>query len=299
MITPDRTPRNPRLDRRAHHAALVAAYYDRFEWLIVLALAPFLLLPSMQRLALVLVLVLPVLWIVVGIARRRLLPGTPLDWPLALMAFMVLVSAVVTYDLSLSLPKVAGMVLGLAVFRVVAPARRPPLLPLGLLLGIGCGIAGMGLLVTRWVNKVPFLTPVLSRLPRFLSSPLPGMDTGVNPNEVAGSLLWIVPVVLCALVGCVRERHRLHAVIGRWWAIVLLLALAIATLLTGGTLLLTQSRGAYLAILATGIVVGMSDTRVLLLFSPIPEQPPTAPDRPSAEWQWPGPRGARWPTSVR
>ncbi|MHB0879227.1 MAG: O-antigen ligase family protein [Anaerolineae bacterium] len=258
MTSAERTSPSQPPNRWRLRVAHAAAFYDRYEWLLVLALAPFLLLPSMERAGLV--LVLPVLWVVVGLARRRLLPGTPLDWPLALMAFMVLVSAAVTYDLSLSLPKIAGMVLGVAIFRVVAQSRRAPLLPLALLLAIGCGVAGMGLLVTQWVNKVPILAPVLSRLPRSLTSPLPGTETGVNPNEVAGALLWVVPVVTCVLVGCLRARRRLDAAVGRRLAAALVVALTAAALLTGGVLLLTQSRSAYLALAATGSLA------LLLLF---------------------------------
>jgi len=179
----------------------IAIFIDRGHWLWLALTAPFLLFPSPSRsLAL---LVVPGLWIVAWLAGREPLPRTPLNATLLLMFFMVLVSTWATYDVAISLPKISGMVLGMGVFFAVAREGervRGWWLSLLAFLGIGLGIAVLGSLGTRWASsKISFLEPILARLPMLIKG-LQGAESGFHPNEVAGALGWVLPVMMAVSV---------------------------------------------------------------------------------------------------
>ena len=243
------------LPLRARRLALsLADFLSRWQWLAVLVLSPFLLLPSMSRLWLL--PVLPAVWLLAAVSRRRLLLGTPLDWPLALLALMVLVSAWATYDIAVSLPKIAGVILGLGVYSVFAQfgrGRRGLFLLLSVFMAVGLGMALVGLLYIQWVSKLPLLGPLLAHLPR-AQADLPGAEAGINPNEVAGMLLWLIPMCASLCLLSLLQFARLRLAIGLAPALALCLCLLAATLLILGELVLVQSRIAYGALLVAGMI---------------------------------------------
>jgi len=203
-------------------------WLDRLHWLWLALAAPFLLFPSPKRsLAL---LVVPGLWllrlIVIRhplsatrnpqpslVTRHSPLPYTPLNAALLMMALMVLVSEWATFDLAYSLPKISGMVLGLGVFFAVAREGervRGWWSSLLAFLGVGLGIAVLGVIGTRWATtKIAFLAPIVDRLPKLIAG-LQGAESGFHPNEVAGALIWVLPVMLAvsvALIGVIASRR--------------------------------------------------------------------------------------------
>ena len=224
-----------------------AVFIDRGQGLILLLVSPLLLFPTPARtLAL---LIVPGLWVVAGLSRGEFLTRTPLNGSLLLLAVMILVSLYATYDISVSLPKITGLVLGFGVFFAVARLGQDRLgwrLGVVAFLTLGIGMAGVGLLGTQWLDKVAFLSPLLARLPSVLKG-LPGAESGFQPNEVAGSLVWVLPL-LFVLTGQ-QFKHRLAG--GRAW-LALLISLG-ATLFVLGVFVLTQSRSGYI-----GLAAGMS-----------------------------------------
>jgi putative inorganic carbon (HCO3(-)) transporter len=103
---------------------------------------------------------------------------------------------------------------------------------------LGAVIAGAGIIGTNWLFKLPVLEGVVRRLPAVLRN-LPGAEAGFHPNEVAGTLLWFVPLQVALLAFWLT---------GRWDAGYGRLAgglLISSTGLTFGTLVLTQSRGGW------------------------------------------------------
>ena len=248
-----------------------AIFIDRLHWLWLALAAPFLLFPSPSRsLALFAV---PALWLVAWLAGREPLPRTPLNTALLLMFFMVLVSLWATYDIGYSLPKISGMVLGIGVFFAVAREAGHPrgwILSLLAFLGIGLGIAALGVIGTSWASsKITFLDPIIARLPRFIQG-WQGAETGLHPNEVAGALIWVLPLMItisAALFFLPRYQHRPAFGAGknedaraqrkgwqkmRGWRLVgmTLLCLA-ATFFVAAVFLLSQSRGGYIGLALT------------------------------------------------
>ncbi len=222
---------------------------DRRHWAVLILAAPFLLFPS--PVCSPVLAVVPGLWILAWLLRRRALPRTPFNLTLLMMAVMVLVSEYATYDLAFSLPKIAGMVFGLGVFFAMARAGESPAgwwLGLCTFLLMGVAIAGLGLFGTNWSSgKFAWLAPITLRLaPRITG--LPGAEPGFSANELAGALVWVLPLwlVLAALVW--RRARGLDSALGCWRTVALVSLVSIAALFIAGILVLTQSRGGYLGL---------------------------------------------------
>lgn len=209
-------------------------------------------------------LLIPLLWGARRISAGRFVPPTPLDWNVFVLLVMVLVSLYATFDLAFSLPKVAGVVYGVAVYYGVVAAvnglERRLWLAVGLFIAAGAGVAVAGLFAAQRSAKVPLLTDLAGRLPASLSV--------INPNEVAGVLLWITPLALAvAAVGATGG----FSVERRLAAAALALAAGLAALFMLGVLVLTQSRSGWLGLgagLGLMALVGLGRYRrtLVLLF---------------------------------
>ena len=233
-------------------------------------------------------LVVPVLWLLRSYVARRTphpstlakhprrgtssLPHTPLNSAILLIALMLLVSTWATYDLALSLSRISGLVLGLGVyFAVVRESVHVKGWWLGTLLFLGMGlvIAALGLFGTNWFStKLILLNPLTSRIPTLLQG-LPGDDGAFHPNQVAGTLSWVLPVLLTLGLSLRAQRSKLkqdaeqtapstpiaaprsHRLMT--WGIRLLLWLS--TTFVTGVFILTQSRSAYIGMAIT--ILGM------------------------------------------
>jgi putative inorganic carbon (HCO3(-)) transporter len=228
-----------------------AIFCDRWHWLLLALAAPFLVFPAPSR-SLTL-LVVPGLWIVAWLAGREPLPRTPLNAALLLMFCMVLVSLWATYDVVVSLPKISGIVLGLGIFNAFAREGKTPRgwwLGFLLFLGIGLGIAAVGLLGTHWITKIALLAPIVSRLsPRITG--LAGAEEGFNPNTVAGALLWVIPSLLTFSWLLLARAKDARGFFGRGKTNVLIVLTVGATLWIIAILILTQSREGYIGLALT------------------------------------------------
>lgn len=220
---------------------------SRWEWLILLGLLPFFLFPDGAR-GLV-VLVIPLFWIVRKIGSGHFFPATPFNLALLLMVIMVGLSSLASFELSLHLPKIIGLLLGIALFLAVTEfSRQHSLWPVVIVFcGLGFLIALLGIVGMEWLS--PFDS--LNRLRRSLPVPslsVPGAVGGViNANELAGVLNWIAPLLLACLLGIGRRLWRVNKV-----ALALLLLM---TTLTALLLIGTQSRGGIFAYVIGAVLV--------------------------------------------
>jgi len=234
---------------------LIANWIVQFEWLIGLLIMPLLLFPSSIRsLAL---LAIPIVWTSRKLSRGRFFDRTPLDWAFFLLSTMLLVSLYATYDIAFSLPSIAGLVLGLAIFYGVVHHSRQYvsfLWAVAIFILGGVGIASLGLMGTVWIKKFPLLTSIIYYLPPRLDDLL-GSEGRFHPNIVAGALLWVAPLLWVTSALVLQYVRLLQMRAGRMKTIVLLVFVLSATTLVSGVLLLTQSRGAYLAFAFTLVAI--------------------------------------------
>ncbi len=212
------------------------------ETILLLAATPFLLFPERFPPATIVALILVAAGWWLG---RRSFPVTPFNGALLLWELALLVGIAVSADPDQTLPKATGLILGLAVWRLVsilAGLSERSFRWAGLLyLILGMGFVLLGILGADWRVKVPALQQLMDRLPGVLVQ-LPGAaDAGVQLNQLAGTILLILPLTISLAVsrGWSGER-RLRRV-----------ALAILALILGGLLLFSQSRGGWL-----GFIVG-------------------------------------------
>ena len=182
-------------------------------------------------------------WLVRWLATGRLSVRTLADWPCLVLVLMLAVS------LSLGvLPKVtwqaaAYLVAGLLTFNSlvnwISSEGRLRWAGWGAL-AVGVGLALVALVAVQWQSetKLPFI-------PAALYQALPvRMPDPIHPNVMAGALALILPLPMAWLL--LGGDHGLPGWVRRW---LMRTGWAVAWLLMAAVLLLTKSRGGYLATL--------------------------------------------------
>ncbi|HYP42181.1 MAG TPA: O-antigen ligase family protein [Chloroflexia bacterium] len=240
-------PHHPPRQTSAFGSPRLAGWLVRPELLWLALLSPFFIFPTPAGTWAL--FGLPLLWVARWIAHGRFLPSTPLDWPLALMSIMMLVSLFATFDITLSLGKITLLLFGIGLYYAVVEwaSRRERLAQAaGAYMLAGAGLGIVGLLGTDWVGKFPALAQVTGQLPPLLQR-LAGEESGFNANIIGGALLFIVPLQLAVTGWLWTSSPGVKRLL--WLRMGALLCVALAV----GTLLLTQSRNALIS-LAIGVV---------------------------------------------
>lgn len=234
----------------------IAPYYKDILIGLLLFATPFLLFP--QRYGLLVLLVLPGLWCLRWALVGRIIPRTPLDWPVLLILLMILVSIGATFDLSFSIGKIAGLLLGIVIYYAIVDltqTRTALHRVIAVFLFAGVGLAVISVLGTRWANKFPLIQPWVDQLPRAFQG-VQGAESGFNPNQVGGVLIIFVPlqVALCGywLKRALSSNSSRWASSDRIKGIQNVILIGLSLLITAGTLLVSQSRGAI-----GGLAVGL------------------------------------------
>lgn len=184
----------------------------------------------------------------IGVWFRR----TPADWPIFFLFLVMLPISVWAAPGPLreqySIPRALILVWNFFLFWTVVShaSRRRELFHLFVagFGGIGVGIAVAALFGTEWMDKFPMIGASLARLPKPLLGVFAGAEEGFDPNQLAGALLYILPLLTALTVyNFIHRRQERQS-----W-----LFSCLATAIMGGVLLLSQSRGALL-----GLILGLS-----------------------------------------
>ena len=211
---------------------------------IVLLISPALLFPSPARM--LLALLVPLTWACHKHLGGRVIPATPLNAPIIVLLIMTCVSLLATFDIAFNLGKVSGLLLGVLLFWAITRwMTTSDALRTGTVMFLiaGAALAVIGLLGTNWINKFSGLGPIIVRIPRAIRG-VPGAEEGFQPNAVAGCLVLFIPLQIALLSTGARRRDG-----GRWRLAIQVVMLG----LTAGTLVLTQSRGAWVGLVAATV----------------------------------------------
>lgn len=169
---------------------------------------------------------------------------TPVDWPIFFLFLVMLPMSVWVAPSPLreeySIPRALILIWNFSLFWViVSHASRSRELRYVCALGflcIGGLIASVSLFGTRWPNKLPGLDALLNQLPQIFVGIFKGAEHGFHPNQVAGTLLYVLPFLTALVV---------HALYRRDWKICLPGGMLLG--LVGFVFVAVQSRAALLS----------------------------------------------------
>ena len=197
---------------------------------------------------------------------------------------MVLVSLYATYDIAVSLSSIIELLVGIALFYTVVlftNTTKRWWFALLLLGALEFAVSLAGLLSIRWSKKFLAIAALTSIFPPRLLG-IPGIDEGIHPNIIAGTLLWVLPLVLLLTRFVILQGWLLPALSitgnphsqdsqknlknsANSASLRLILssifrkeflgaiAILIVALVTLGVFILTQSRGGYIAFAVTAV----------------------------------------------
>ena len=182
------------------------------------------------------------------VLTRRLAPSTPLNWPIFLLLLWSPVGVWASQYQDRSWEALGYLVLGIAFY--FALLNWPLTQRYPLLIVAGLGVVGLALAATGPALLANIPEKLFTFSDDFAKSQpvaLFGLGETINSNVLAGTLL--LPV--CLLTALALQPRWLKKGAARWWAPLLL---GLTTIGIVAALLLTQSRGAYLA-LAIGMLL--------------------------------------------
>jgi len=186
-------------------------------------------------------------WLAVALLERSVWPRSPYDVALALLLLMATVGALVSAAPVLTTPKVTGLILGLAIYRVVLRTGRDMSSLRKWVLGmlaLALAFAIVGLAFGEVRTKVTAIANFRSHLPIFRQA-VPGTQGGrVSTNQLGGALLYVLPIGVALSLTPGRQSPDGRDPWRVGW-----LATAMVTPLLAAALLLTQSRGTWVAML--------------------------------------------------
>ena len=217
----------------------LARWYFRLEVVVLLLAAPLLLIPDYFPVATAAVLLaLGIVWLFSVYIQP--LPSTPFNLLLALWGLAIIIGILASADPQETLPKATGLILGLGAWRLIvmtANSRQAFYGLLGLTFLIVFGFSFIGIFGLQELSKIPTLT----QLNPFSSDLLPGLEgRSVHPNQLAGLITLFLPLLVSLLLAPPTELAT------PLWRFVIFLA----ALWTAWILLLTESRGGWIATIA-------------------------------------------------
>jgi len=210
------------------------------------------------------------LWLARRVVKGRWTASTVLDVPVVALLLTVPAAAYVAIDRYAALSRAESLVFAMALAYALANAVHTPHRAWSAatwLLVAGLGLAAIGLVSVDWADKFPVLAPVLARLPRLIVDvPHPTLRAaGVHPNSLAALLVLFLPLATTCLLwpaGSRGGKDGQDVTPPRWIRPIAILSLIVLPPL----LILTQSRGAWLAlIVAAVLLVALHRRRLRLL----------------------------------
>lgn len=227
--------------------------FSTVELALLAVLVPIFWFPlRMPILTLAVLPVLPMLWLIRVRTRRQLRPSG-LEPPLVYVLLATCLASLPVFQPDLAVPKILGMALGAVTLVTVQNAvlSRAALDRAIMALAIVIlGLAGFGLVGVEWpANKLAFVDRLVGSFPVAIRGFVPNSPQGgVNPNELAGMLTLLLPLLIARVMSAGRAEFWRPST----------LVLAVAALAGGVVLVATQSRGALLAVgFALALMVGL------------------------------------------
>ena len=186
-------------------------------------------------------------WLIRWLATGKVSIRTPVDWGNLLLLLMAVVSSLVTSLPERTIPQVLRLLLGVIFFYAVvnwSHSNRRINLLISILALTGLALSLFALVSVEWVVlKLPLIPYQI-----YYWFPLIVSDT-INPNVMAGTLLLFAPIVGAVAVfnrwRSLEVREKKVAYLLSWLSLILIALI----------LLLTASRGAWIAVIAAAAIL--------------------------------------------
>lgn len=229
-----------------------------FDWIqmaVLVVFSPLFIFPKPQFWWIL--LIIPLLWIVRKIVEKQFVEPTMVNVPIFIFLITILISTLRVSDFSHSLPKFAGVLFAIAFFYAIAAVLKTetllkwavsPFLLGGFLLSL-IGLLGMP---TFKVKHLDILMKIKDKIPR-IDFGLPGAELGFSTNAVGGTLLLVIPLFFVMSAAAWLHHKKKEIVPNPLTAVLLIIGMAV----TGGVLLLTQSRGAWASLFISTVIIGL------------------------------------------
>jgi len=226
-------------------------YILEWWWLYFIAITPFVITQTFAVTLLALgCLFFPLHWWKSG----YLFPAAPIKIPLHILTLSVMMSIWVTFDLAISAQSILATLHGITLFWALLYGMSSTSLNYAsalIILATGqTALALVSLISAPWTPPHPVLTQLITPLAT-IRAMLPSQIielTRFNPNRIAGTLLWFTPTAAIISLMIFKYPRQLAAQNKTLFYLLSPILLLITPLLLF-TLLLTNSRGAYLGIL--------------------------------------------------
>lgn len=198
-----------------HRAGAIVARGE--IWLLLILYAWFVISDDVPLIGLA---ALGLVWITRWATTGHLTTTTPMGPLMLALLLLMPLSLLISVDLTLTRPKVCGVVLSVAFFYAVVNrlrTRRDIQLGAWILVLGSLAIAPLEILMTNWSgggNPILPLPPVYRHLPRLMHKIPRAPGGGFNPNGTGGTLIFLIPL----LVSLLWERERMELPLeGRLW----------------------------------------------------------------------------------
>jgi O-antigen ligase len=173
-----------------------------------------------------------------------------------ILTIQVFATCLIVHDLAFSLPKIAGLLFGITFFYAIAALlKTEKIIITGIVLFLlgGFILSTIGMLgMIRPGSKYSDKLFKISALIPNVSFDLPGAEEGFHPNAVGGTLILIIPLYLVLIFLCFKLMKQKHFAYKNTLNLILLL---LGFFATTGILLLTQSRGSWIGLLISCLIL--------------------------------------------
>lgn len=230
------------------------SWIDWTQFILIALLSPFFLFPSMKYSWIF--LIVPAIWILHFIIKRNFFERTILDWPIFFLAIQVFVTCLIVPNLAFNMPKIAGVLFGIAFFySITALLKTEKLIRSGIILFLGGGLAlsvigilGMIRLSTKYLDKLFKISTLIPKV----NFNLPGAEKGFHHNAIGGTIILIIPIFLVLTFSYFKlKKQNFLFIRNSLFHILLFLGLS-ATICV---LILTQSRSSWIGLLISCLIL--------------------------------------------
>ena len=231
-----------------------SSWIDWIQFILIGLLAPFFLFPSMKYIWIL--FIVPLIWIWRRVAKKDFFERTILDWAIFILAIQVFATCFIVPDFAFSLPKIAGVLFGIAFFySITALLKTDKLIRAGIILFLGGGLVlsfiGILGMIRSNVKYLDELFKISTLIPK-INFNLPGAEKGFHWNAIGGTLILIIPLYIILIFLYLRRKKQNYLI---YKNSLFLIFLFLGLLVTSGVLLLTQSRGSWIGLLLSCLIL--------------------------------------------